>query len=112
MAHVAKGSAKAGSKGGVAQPAEDHSANYKKHERFPGVAGEVPEIFHKGEAGANQGGIDDTIGNIIEFIAQNKKEQEQAKPFHRFLRDTGVQPIERITQDITCSWTEEILQHI
>jgi len=55
----------------MTQPAEDHPAYYKKHERVPGVAGEIPEVLYEGKTRADQRGIDDTIGDVIKLIAQN-----------------------------------------
>src|SRR5215469_13270043 len=93
----------------MTQPAENHPAYYKKHECVPGVAGEVPEILYESKAGADQGGIDDTIGDIIKLIAQDEKKQKQAQPFYRLFCDASIQPIENITHDIAGVWTKEIL---
>src|SRR6266699_371652 len=93
----------------MTQPAEDHPAYYKKHERVPGVAGEVEEVRLEGKTSADQCGIDDTNGDVIKLIAQDEKKQEQTQPFYRLFCDASVQPIENITHDIAGVWTEEIL---
>src|SRR6266446_3229062 len=110
MPDVAKCCPKASSKGGMTEPAEHNPSDYKKHECVLGI-GKIAKIFHKGKACTNQRGINDAIGHVIELVAQDDKEQDQAQTLDCLLGHANGQAVEGRVYHLTGSWPQQILQH-
>src|SRR5579883_2192400 len=94
MPDIAQRDAKAGGKSRMAEPAKHYSHDYKKWEGIAGVVGEVDKVLDHRKARADQGSVDDAISDVIEFVPQHKKEQQQTQPFDRLFGHARIQALQ------------------
>src|SRR5438270_12774880 len=101
MANVAKRGAKARDKGGMTEPPQNNAANNQENQEVFGVQRKIIEVFDHRKARADQGSIDDAIGDIIKFVTQDDEQQKQAKTFNGFFGDACVESLEDDMQNFT-----------
>src|SRR6266581_8874527 len=95
----------------MAQPAEDDAVDDEEDGELLEVDGEITEVLDHGEACADERRVDYAVGDVVEFIAQYKEEQQQAETFDRLFSDTCIQSLKGRANDIAGIWPEQVGEH-
>ncbi len=78
----------------MAEPAKHNAIDDEEDRELLKVDGEIVEVLDHGETGADEGSVDDAVGDIVEFIAQYNKEQQQSQTLDGFFCDASIQALE------------------